>query len=171
MGKVRCWIPWSLLVVLTVVAVTSAVIGSATSRGEPVQRGLVDRSPAPGSTPSNVGSHVVADLPPQAGFRGQEKFCAVPPLTGTIQYDGTSGTLTGVLAVSVGGLPPDDEVFVNWSNDHVRAPVIATFGTDGVGISIQSSVQVGRLGEVRGVEVDLSGASVPNPVLGRLEPC
>jgi hypothetical protein len=95
----------------------------------------------------------------------------VPPLTGSIHYDGTSGKLTGVLAVSVGGLPRDDEVFVNWSNDHVRAHVIASFGTDAAGASIQSSVQVGRLGEVRGVEVDLSAASVPNPVLGRLEPC
>jgi hypothetical protein len=73
--------------------------------------------------------------------------------------------------VSVGGLPPNDAVFVNWSNDYVRAPVIASFETDSKGIAIQSSVDVGRLGEVRGVEIVLSAASVPNPVLGRLEPC
>jgi hypothetical protein len=110
-------------------------------------------------------------LPPQAGYRGIENFCAVAPLTGTIHYDGRSGSLTGVLSVSISGLPPNDEVNVNWSNDHVRVPVIGGFETDSKGTSIHSSVVVGRLGEVRGVEVVLTAASVPNPVLGRLEPC
>lgn len=110
-------------------------------------------------------------LPPQAGYRGIENFCAVSPLTGTIDYDGISGGLVGVLTVSVGGLPPDDEVFVNWSNNHVRAPVIADFRTDSGGKAIQSSVDVGRLGEMGGVQIVLSAASVPNPALGRLEPC
>lgn len=109
--------------------------------------------------------------PPQAGYRGFENFCAVAPLTGTILYDGTSGVLTHVLTVTVSGLPPSDEVFVNWSNNHVRAPVIASFKTDAGGTAIQSSVEVARLGEVRGVEIVLSASSVPNPVLGRLEPC
>jgi hypothetical protein len=95
----------------------------------------------------------------------------VAPLTGTIHYDGTSGSLTGVLTVSISGLSPNDEVNVNWSNDHVRVPVIGGFESDSKGTSIQSSVVVGRLGEVRGVEVVLTAASVPNPVLGSLEPC
>jgi hypothetical protein len=82
-----------------------------------------------------------------------------------------SGELTGVLTVGVGGLPPDDEVYVAWSNDHVRAPDIADFATDSKGTSIQSSVEVSRLGEVRGVEVWLLAVMIPNPVLGRLEPC
>ncbi len=112
-----------------------------------------------------------AQPPPQAGYRGLENFCAVEPLTGTIFYDGTSGTITHALTVTVGGLPADDEVNVNWSNDHVRAPVIASFGTDANGTAIPSSVEVRRLGEVRGVEIVLSAASVPNQVLGRLEPC
>jgi hypothetical protein len=110
-------------------------------------------------------------LPPQAGYRGFENFCAVAPLTGTILYDGTSGGLTHVLTVTVGGLPPDDEVNLDWSNNHVRAPVIASFETDSAGTAIPSSVDVSRLGEVRGVEIVLSASSVPNPVLGRLEPC
>ncbi|HEX4175618.1 MAG TPA: DUF4232 domain-containing protein [Acidimicrobiales bacterium] len=110
-------------------------------------------------------------LPPQAGYRGFENFCAVAPLTGTILYDGTSGRLTHVLTLTVSGLPPDDEVNVNWSNDHVRAPVIASFKTDSGGTAIQSSLDVARLGEVRGVEIVLTASSVPNPVLGRLEPC
>jgi hypothetical protein len=118
-----------------------------------------------------TAAEVATTLPPESGYRGVEDFCAVVPLTGTIHYNGTSGGLTGVLTVSVRGLPPNDEIFVNWSNDHVRAPVIASFKTDSKGIGIQSSVDVGRLGEVRGVEVVLSASIVPNPVLGRLEPC
>ena len=79
--------------------------------------------------------------------------------------------MAGSLTVSVGGLHPNDAVNVNWSNDHVRVPVIASFETDTQGIAIPSSVDVRRLGEVRGVEIVLTAASVPNPILGRLEPC
>jgi hypothetical protein len=114
---------------------------------------------------------VPTTLPPQAGYRGFENFCAAAPLTGTILYDGSSGGLAHVLTVSVSGLPPNDEVVVNWSNDHMRAPVIASFKTDATGTAVQSSVDVGRLGEVRGVEIVLTASSVPNAVLGRLEPC
>ena len=71
----------------------------------------------------------------------------------------------------MGGLPPNEDVFVNWSNDFVRAPVIASFKTNSNGAAIQSSVDVGRLAEVMGVEIVLSTATVPNPSLGRLEPC
>jgi hypothetical protein len=110
-------------------------------------------------------------LAPEAGYRGVENFCAVAPLPGTIQYDGASGELTGVLTVNVGDLPPNDQVNVNWSNDHIRAPVIGEFETDSNGTAIPSSVEVGSLGEVRGVEIVLTAASVPNPVLGRLQPC
>jgi hypothetical protein len=73
--------------------------------------------------------------------------------------------------VNVGGLPPDDDVFVNWSDNDVRAPVIAEFKTDAGGKSMQSSLEVGRLGEVRGVAIILTAAAFPNPTLGRLEPC
>jgi hypothetical protein len=111
-------------------------------------------------------------LPAQGGYRGIENFCAVAPLTGTIHYNGTSGDLSGVLTVNVGGLPPDDDVFVNWSDNDVRAPVIAEFKTDAGGKSMQSSLEVGRLGEVRGVAIILTAAAFPNPpTLGRLEPC
>jgi hypothetical protein len=121
---------------------------------------------------SQLAAYAEAVGQPESGYHGVENFCAVAPLTGTIHYDATSGGLsTSVLTVSVGGLPPDDEVNVNWSNDHARAPVIADFATDSTGAAIQSSVYVGRLGEVRGVEIVLSAAAVPNPVLGRLETC
>ena len=73
--------------------------------------------------------------------------------------------------MSVDGLSPDDEVNVNWSNDDVRVPVIVDFATDSKGAAIQSSVDVGRLGEGRGVQIVFTAAAVPNPVLGRLEPC
>jgi hypothetical protein len=125
----------------------------------------------PSTSTSSAPPPSTTTLPAQGGYRGIENFCASAPLTGTIHYDGTSGGLNGVLAVSVGGLPPNDNVFVNWADNDVRAPVIAGFRTDSEGTAIQSSVQVGRLGEVRGVEIILSAADVPNTTLGHLEPC
>ena len=122
-------------------------------------------------TLKTVQTNAPTTLPPEAGYRGIENFCAVAPLTGTIYFDGTSGGLTGALTVSVGNLPPNDAVNVNWSNDHVRVPVLAGFETDSKGTAIQSTVDVDRLGEVRGVEIVLTAASVPTPELGRLEPC
>jgi hypothetical protein len=110
-------------------------------------------------------------IPPESGYQGIENFCGVAPLTGSIHYDGTGSNLKDVLTVTVGGLPPSGEVIVNWSNNHVRAPAIADFATDRNGVAIQSSVYVVRLGEVKGVEVILTAATAPNPVLGRLEPC
>ncbi len=114
---------------------------------------------------------VVTTLPSQSGYSGVEDFCASGPLTGTIHYNGSSGGLSGVLTVNVGGLPPNDQVNVNWSNNYIRVPVIASFATDSSGTAIQSSVDTFRLGEVKGVEIVLTAASVPNRVLGRLEPC
>ncbi len=171
MYRMRSWIPWSLLVVLTALAVASAVVGATANRGEPTRRQLIGPFYTPAGTLKAVPANAPTTLRPEAGYRGIEDFCAVAPLTGTIHYDGTRGGLTDDLTVSVGGLPSNDAVNVNWSNDHVRVPVIASFETDSRGLAIPSSVNVGRLGEVRGVEVVLTAASVPNPVLGRLEPC
>jgi hypothetical protein len=171
MCQVRSWIPWFLLAVLTVLAAASAVAGATTDRDEPIHLDLVSPFYTQAGTLKTLPTAAPSTLPPQGGYRGIEDFCALAPLTGTIHYDGTSGGLIGVLTVSVGGLPPNDEVFLNWSDNYVRAPVIASFQTDSEGTAIQSSVDVGRLGEVRGVEIVLSAASVPNPALGRLEPC
>jgi hypothetical protein len=85
--------------------------------------------------------------------------------------DGTSGGPSGVLTVKVGGLPLNGDVFVNWSNNHVRVPVTAYFKTNSHGVAIQSSVDVRRKAEERGVEIVLSTTTVPNPPLGRLDPC
>ena len=171
MCQMRSWIPWSLLVVLTALAAASAVLGVTANRGESTHLDLVSRFYTPGGTLKTLPTDAPTTLPPEAGYRGIENFCAIAPLTGTNHYDGTRGGLTGQLTVSVASLPPNDAVNVNWSNDHVRVPVIASFETDSQGIAIPSSVDVGRLGEVRGVEIVLTAASVPNPVLGRLEPC
>jgi hypothetical protein len=167
----RSWIPGSLLVVLTALVAASAVVGATASRGEPTHRDLISPFYTPARTLKTITTNAGTTLPPEAGDRGVENFCAVAPLIGTIHYNGTRGGLRGLLTVSVGGLPTNDAVNVNWSNDHVRVPVIASFETDPQGIAIPSSVDVGRLGEVRGVEIVLTAASVPNPVLGRLEPC
>jgi hypothetical protein len=144
---------------------------SGSAQGSTPTTGVPSTSTSSAPPPSTTSPPSTTTLPPQGGYRGIENFCAVAPLTGTIHYDGTSGDLNGVLAVSVGGLPPNDNVFVNWADNDVRAPVIAGFKTDSEGRAIQSSVQVGRLGEVRGVEIILTAADVPNPTLGHLEPC
>lgn len=167
----RSWIPWSLLVVLTALATASAVVGATANRGDPTRLDLMSPFYTPAGTLKTIPANAPTTLPSEAGYQGIESFCAVSPLTGTIHYDGTSGGLTGVLAVNVGGLPPNDVVNINWSNDYVRVPVIAGFETDSKGTAIRSSVHVDRLGEVRGVEIVLTAANVPNPVLGRLEPC
>lgn len=171
MCQVRSWTPWSLLAVLTILAAASAGVGATTARGETSHPNPMSPFDTPAGTLRGVPASAPTRLPPQGGYRGTENFCTVAPLTGTIHYDGTSGGLIDVLTVSVGGLPPNDEVFVNWSNNSVRAPVIASFTTDSNGAAIQSSVEVGRLGEVKAVEIVLSAASVPNQSLGHLEPC
>jgi hypothetical protein len=164
MWQVRSWIPWTLVVVLTALAVTSAVAGARADRDVVMHRDLIRPFSAPAGT-------LKTGAPPQAGYRGIEDFCAKAPLTGTIRYDGEKRGLSGVLRVRVGGLPRNSYVFVNWSNNYVRAPVIASFKTDSKGAAVQSSVNVVRLAEVKGVEIVLSAATVPNPPLGRLEPC
>jgi hypothetical protein len=156
-----------LVVLLTALAVTSAVVGARTDRGVVLRRDLI----SPFYAPAEALKPVPISAPLQAGYRGAEDFCAIAPLTGTIHYDGTSRGLSGVLTVEVGGLPPHEDVLVNWSNNFVRAPVIAYFKTNSNGAAIRSSVEVGRLAEVKGVEIVLSTATVPNPSLGRLEPC
>jgi hypothetical protein len=160
-----------LVVALVALTAAAAVLGATTDHRAPTQNTFLSPFYSPEGTLTTVPSSAPTTLPPESGYRGIENFCAVAPLTGTIHYDGTSGELTGVLTVGVGGLPPDDEVYVAWSNDHVRAPDIAAFATDSKGTSLQSSVEVSRLGEVRGVEVWLLAVMIPNPVLGRLEPC
>ena len=156
-----------MVVVLTDLAVTSAVVGARTDRGVALHRDLI----SPFYTRAGALKTIPPSVWPQAGYRGVEDFCAVAPLTGTIHYDGTSGGLSGVLTVRVGGLPPNEDLFVNWSNNYVRAPVIAYFKTNSNGVAIESSVDVARLAEMKGVEIVLSTATVPNPSLGRLDPC
>ena len=146
--RVRSWIPWSLVVLLTALAVTSAVVGARTDRGVVLRRGLI----SPFYAPAEALKTVPISAPLQAGYRGAEDFCAIAPLTGTIHYDGTSRGLSGVLAVEVGGLPPHEDVLVNWSNNFVRAPVIAYFKTNSNrrGHSIVRGGWPSWLGEGRG---------------------
>ncbi len=108
-------------------------------------------------------------VPVGGEYGGREDFCAVAPLTGHILYDGTTGS--AVLTLSVGGLPRNARVGVNWSNDHIRGYLIASFETDSKGRARQSSLRFFRPGEVRGVEVILTGSGTQAPLLGRLEPC
>jgi hypothetical protein len=127
------------------------------------------------TTAATTRAHAAAvarTFPPEAGYRGREDFCAVTPLSGHVLYDGTAGQLVpGVLTVAVADLPPDSEVNVDWSIDDIRGYIIASFKTDSAGTPIPSSVSMGRLAEVRGVEVVLESVDIPLTVFGRLEPC
>jgi hypothetical protein len=107
-------------------------------------------------------------VPVQGEYGGRENFCAAAPLSGHILYDGTTGS--AVLTLSVGGLPRNNLVGVNWSNNHIRGYLLATFETDSKGTARQASLHFFRPGEVRGVEMILTGSGIQAPVLGRLEP-
>ena len=129
-----------------------------------------------GSTPLTATTRrtaaAVATNLPQAGYRGVENFCASSPLSGHVLYGGSAGQLVpSVLTVAIGGLPPDSGVYVDWSNDHIRGYTIASFSTDPRGMPIPSSVSMGRLAEVRGVEMVLESVTIPPTVFGRLQPC
>ena len=87
----RIWIPWSLLVVLAALATASAVVGATTHRGESIHGDRVSPFYLPAGTLRTVPRSVPTTLPPEAGYRGIENFCAVAPLSGTVHYDGTSG--------------------------------------------------------------------------------
>jgi hypothetical protein len=130
-----------------------------------------------GSTTSAASTRAPAapsatTLRPESGYRGREDFCAGGPLSGHVLYDGAAGQLVpSVLTVAVAGLFPDTLVYVDWSNDHIRGYIIGSFKTDSAGKPIPSSVSMGRLAEVRGVEMVLESVSIPPTVFGRLEPC
>jgi hypothetical protein len=126
----------------------------------------------PAATTTTATATAAATLPLQAGYRGPEDFCAETPLTGHVLYDGTTGQLVpSVLMLGVAGLPPNSVAYVDWSNDQIRGYIIASFRTDSAGTPIPSSVSMGRLAEVRGVEMVLESVSLPPTVFGRLEPC
>ena len=162
---------------LTALAAAGSVLGATSSRGEPTHRNLSPfYTPSPSLTTAPPTEPTT--LPPQAGYRGVENFCAVAPLTGTLHYDGAGGAtgdLSNVLTIAMAGLPPNSYIYVAWSNDHVRVPIIAGFSTNS---TARGDPVLGRrrarLAEVRGVEIFLSGGSpdlIPPPLLGRLEPC
>ena len=162
---------------LTALAAAGGVLGATSDRGEPTHRNLISPFYTPSGPLTTAQPTEPTTLPPQAGYRGVENFCAVDPLTGTLHYDGAGGAtgdLSNVLTIAITGLPPNSYIYVALSNDHVRVPIIGGFSTNSTGAVIQSSVDDARLAEVRGVEIFLSGGSpdlIPPPLLGRLEPC
>jgi len=171
MRLVRSWIPWFSLVVLTVLVVASAVVGATANRGESARRDLLSPFYTPAATLEATPTSTTT-LPPQAGYRGVETFCASAPLSGHVLYDGTEGQLVpSVLTVAIGGLLPNSGVYVDWSNNHIRGYIIASFSTDAGGTPIPTSVTMGRLAEVAGVEMILESTNVPPTVFGRLQAC
>jgi hypothetical protein len=171
MWPVRFWIPWFFLAVLTALVAASAVVGATANRGEPAHRDLLSPFYTPAATLETIPTSTTT-LPPQARYRGVETFCASAPLSGDVLYNGTAGQLVpSVLTVAIGGLPPNNEVYVDWSNDHIRGYIIGSFSTNTEGTPIPASISMGRFAEVPGVEMVLESTTVPPSVLGRLQPC
>jgi hypothetical protein len=161
----RSWIPWTLVVALTATAGIAAVTGATSVPGAPSHNEILRSFYFPEK------SVTITNLP-EAGYLGVEDFCGSGPLSGNVLYNGTEGRLVpGVLTVAAAGLPPNVPVYVDWSNNYIRGYIIASFKTDPVGTPIPSSVNIGRLAEVRGVEIVLESTTVPPTVFGRLEPC
>jgi hypothetical protein len=171
MCQVRSWIPWFSLPVLAALVAASAVVGVSAKRGEPAHRDLLSPFYTPAATLEAIPTSATT-LPPQAGYRGVENFCASAPLSGHVLYNGTAAQLVpSVLTVAIGGLPPNSGVYVDWSNNHIRGYIIASFSTDAEGTPLPASINMGRLPEVPGVEVVLESTTVPPTILGRLQPC
>jgi hypothetical protein len=171
MCQVRSWIPWFSLAVLAALVAASAVVGATAKRGEPAHRDLLNPFDTPAATLEAIPTSATT-LPPQAGYRGVENFCASAPLSGHVLYNGTAvQRVPSVLTVAIGGLPPNSGVYVDWSNNHIRGYIIASFSTDAEGAPIPASINMGRLPEVPGVEMVLESTTVPPTILGRLQPC
>lgn len=90
-----------------------------------IDRGGSDGDPYPPSLPNST-------VAVQSGYGGKEDFCAQPPLSGRMSYDGTSGTAG--LTIAIGELPPNSQVAVNWLNNSTRGYVVAAgaSGSDGM---------------------------------------
>ena len=158
----------------TIATVTVAAIGlslAACGNGDTPQ--VSGHGPTPPTvTTRTTAAAIGTKLPSQAGYRGVENFCASAPLSGHVLYDGTAGQLVpSVLTVAIGGLPPNSSVYIDWLNDHIRGYIIGSFSTDSTGTPIPSSVRIGRLAEVQGVEMVLESVTVPPEIFGRLQPC
>jgi hypothetical protein len=161
----RTWIPWTLVVALMATAGIAAVLGATSVPDAPSHNEFL----SPFYTPEK--SVTITDLP-EAGYGGVEDFCASGALSGHVLYNGTDGRLVpSVLTAAIAGLPPNLPVYVDWSNNFIRGYIIASFKTDYMGTPNPSSVNMGRLAEMRGVEMVLESTSVPPVVFGRLEPC
>jgi hypothetical protein len=110
-----------------------------------------------------------ASVSVQSGFAGNETFCSIEPLTGTIHYTVSTGEAR--LRLGVGGLPASTTVLVNWLNNSIRGYVIGEFATNSAGYSVNSTSRLYRPGETRGYEIQLSSSDSEATVIGVLRPC
>src|ERR1035437_2910586 len=83
--------------------------GSPRSAASPTRTTSTEVAPTVTRTPPSLPNSTVAV---QSGYGGKEDFCAQPPLSGRMSYDGTSGTARPT--ITIGELPPNSQVAVNW---------------------------------------------------------
>jgi hypothetical protein len=146
---------------------TSATPGAALTAVD-VLRGSYLKLDA--ACPANFGTEAKATGPQvQSGFGSTEKFCAVAPLRGSIEYSDVAGNV--LMDVTLAGLPSRGPVMVNWENNKVRGYAVAYFFSNPHGQSSSGSLLIYRPGETRGYGIVLTNAAVSAKIIGRLSPC
>ncbi len=126
-----------------------------------------DPVPASASQPPILSTRTTTPI--QTGFGGNEDFCAQRPLSGEIDYNGTTGDVS--MRLAVGGLPKSQVVVINWANNTVRGYEIGYFLTHQAGIPKSTSLRLSRAGEERGYKIVLTTAANAPRTLGVLWPC
>jgi hypothetical protein len=86
-----------------------------------------------------------------------------------MSYDGTSGTARPT--ITIGELPPNSQVAVNWLNNSTRGYVVAAVASGSDGNAVGWSLRSFRPWEQRGYQLVLSTADAADTSLGTLSPC
>ena len=117
------------------VAAVAAIGLSVAACGHGVRPQVSGHGPTPHHCHYSYDRRSSCDEPPRRPVTEVSRsFCASAPLSGHVLYDGSAGQLVpSVLTVAIGDLPPDSGVYVDWSNDHIRGYIIASFSTDSTG--------------------------------------
>lgn len=147
---------------------SSSTPGSSTSPGA--------RSKGPGA--KSGGAHprksTASRTPPprptiavSSGFKRTEKYCALTPATGTLTYTPSGGNAT--VQLSIGGLPPNALLAIDWQTNDGNGYSIGSFQTDASGASEQDTLRMFRSPAKAGDQVLITTAN--GTQVGQLNHC
>ena len=86
----------------------------------------------------------------QSAFAHNEKFCG--PI-GKVRYTVSGGRVA--IHLDIYPQRPKTQFSIDWINNNLRGYTVGTFTTNRAGDPIDSTVQLYRGGEVRGIEMDI----------------